>query len=171
MPQGPDEDRTDDSRVSNGWATVVRTGRFIMVIPALVLYVVTLGLVTLGAIQTVDTVIKWIAGDLSRKEVLLDFTEVVDAFLLASVAYVIGLGLLYLFVDNSAPLPKWLRLTGLDDLKEKLIAVVVAALAVGFLGSSIRLAASIELVYAGIASGVMVAALGLFLYFTKAKKT
>jgi uncharacterized membrane protein YqhA len=137
-----------------------------MALPALSLYVVSLGLIILGMIEVGSTIVTWVGGGVDTKEVLLGFTEVIDTFLLASVAYVIGLGLLYLFVDQRVPLPTWLRLTDLDDLKERLISVVVAALSVGFLGSSIREGASIELLYAGAAAALVIVALGVFLRFT-----
>ena len=148
------------------WAFAVSSTRYIMALPAISLYVVSVGLIVLGMIEGGSTIATWLGGGADTKEVLLGFTEVVDTFLLASVAYVIGLGLLYLFVSQSVPLPKWLRLTDLDDLKERLISVVVAALSVGFLGTSIRQGATIELLYAGAAAALVIAALGLFLHFT-----
>jgi uncharacterized membrane protein YqhA len=156
--------------VSRALAPLVHGGRLVMLLPALALYVVAIGLIALGIIEVVQAYAQWISGTLDTKEVLLDFTEVIDTFLLASVAYVIGLGLLYLFVTESVPLPTWLRLTGLDDLKEKLISVVVAALSVGFLGGAIRQGATIELVYLGVATALVIAALALFLRLTPGSK-
>jgi uncharacterized membrane protein YqhA len=137
-----------------------------MLLPGLALYVVAVALIFLGIFEMVNAVGLLVGGTEDGKEVLLDFTEVIDTFLLAAVAYVIGLGLIYLFVDQSVPLPRWLRLSGLDDLKEKLIAVVVAALAVGFFGSTIRVGATLELLYVGAAAALVIAALGVFLHFT-----
>jgi uncharacterized membrane protein YqhA len=173
MSSTPRHTGDDDMRTGSdlpALASLVRGGRFVWIVPSITLYAVAVGLIAAGVIEVVETYADWIAGELTRKEVLLDFTEVVDTFLLASVAYVINLGLLYLFVTERAPLPKWLRLSGLDDLKEKLISVVVAALAVGFLGSSIRLGASMELLYAGAAAALVIAALGLFLRLTPGDK-
>jgi uncharacterized membrane protein YqhA len=137
-----------------------------MLLPGLALYVVAVALILLGIFEMITAMGLLIGGNEDAKEILLDFTEVIDTFLLAAVAYVIGLGLIYLFVDQSVPLPRWLRLSGLDDLKGKLIAVVVAALAVGFFGSTIRVGATLELLYVGAASALIIAALGIFLHFT-----
>ena len=164
------EEATAEQSASKGLASLVHGGRLVMLLPALALSVAAAGLLVLGIIEVIAASAAWITGALDTKEVLLDFTEVIDTFLLASVAYVIGLGLLYLFVTERAPLPKWLRLTGLDDLKEKLISVVVAALSVGFLGGSIRQGASIELVYLGVATALVIAALALFLRLTPGSK-
>ena len=47
---------------------------------------------------------------------------------------VIGYGLYELFIDAEIEVPQWLRVRDLDDLKSKLIGVVVAILAVVFVG-------------------------------------
>jgi len=57
--------------------------------------------------------------------------EIIDLFLVATVFYIISLGLYELFIAK-APLPGWLKVCDLDDLKEKLLGLVVIALAVLF---------------------------------------
>lgn len=45
----------------------------------------------------------------------------------------IGLGLYRLFVDPELPLPAWLKIRDLDDLKNNLVSSVIAVLSVLFL--------------------------------------
>jgi uncharacterized membrane protein YqhA len=42
-----------------------------------------------------------------------------------------------LFIDSTLPVPMWLKIDTLDNLKAKLIGVVVTVLAVTFLGSAL----------------------------------
>ncbi len=59
--------------------------------------------------------------------------EAVDAFLIAIAVYIISIGLYSLFIDDKLPLPKWLEVHNLEDLKGNLVSVVIAVLAVLFL--------------------------------------
>ncbi len=52
-----------------------------------------------------------------------------------TVLLVIGYGLYELFIDTEIELPDWLQVRDLDDLKSKLIGVVVAIIAVVFVGA------------------------------------
>jgi uncharacterized membrane protein YqhA len=47
---------------------------------------------------------------------------------------VIGYGLYELFIDEDLQVPLWLQVQDLDDLKSKLIGVVVAIISVIFVG-------------------------------------
>ena len=65
----------------------------------------------------------WRAGDVSPKAVKLfavGMIEAVDVFLIAIALYIISLGLYALFVDDRLPLPRWLLIRDLDDLKTSL---------------------------------------------------
>ena len=44
--------------------------------------------------------------------------------LLGTVLYIVSLGLYQLFIDHSLPVPRWLRVDDLADLKRDLINVV-----------------------------------------------
>ncbi|HRI42716.1 MAG TPA: YqhA family protein [Fimbriimonadaceae bacterium] len=65
-------------------------------------------------------------------------TEFIDLYLLGTVLYIIALGLYQLFIDESLPMPKWLRFHSLDDLKYKLIGIVIVLLGVSFLGEVVE---------------------------------
>lgn len=51
------------------------------------------------------------------KALAVGLVEAVDIFLIAIAMYIISLGLYVLFVDDTLPLPKWLEIRNLDDLK------------------------------------------------------
>jgi uncharacterized membrane protein YqhA len=99
----------------------------------------------------------------SAKQIMLASIEVTDVFLLATVLYIISIGLYELFIDNAIRLPPWLMITDVDDLKHKLISVVIAILGVTFLGRVISWDGETNLQPFGIAVAIVVAALTYFL--------
>ncbi len=87
-----------------------------------------------------------------------------DYALLATVLYVLALGLYSLFVDDRVPMPSWLRIHDLGQLKELLAGVVVVAIAVIFLGQALTWDGTTDLLAPGLASAAVIAALALFLW-------
>jgi len=81
--------------------------------------------------------------------------------------YITSLGLYSLFVDDTLPLPRWLEIHDLDDLKGNLVSVVIAVLAVLFLREAVAWDGTRDLVSFGVAIAVMVAALTLFLVIAR----
>jgi len=96
------------------------------------------------------------------KHLTLQLVEATDAFLLATVLYIVSIGFFQLFVDSDVRLPGWLRITNLDQLKTKLIGVVVVLLAVTFLGRVSEWQGGRDIAYLGGAIALVVASLGYF---------
>jgi uncharacterized membrane protein YqhA len=86
---------------------------------------------------------------------------IIDLFLLGTVLYIIAVGLYELFVDPGLPMPAWLRITTLDDLKERLLGVVVVLLAVTFLGSAVTWDGSVNILALGLAVGTVLGVVSL----------
>jgi uncharacterized membrane protein YqhA len=91
----------------------------------------------------------------------------VDAILLGTVLLVIGYGLFELFIDDELPVPLWLRVYDLDDLKSKLIGVVVAIIAVVYVGIFVDANRSKDVLSYGLGAGALVVGLAIFAYATK----
>ena len=111
-------------------------------------------------------------GEVSRKgakALALEFIEIVDLFLLGVVFYIISLGLYELFISSDVAVPGWLSIKTLDDLKAKLIAVVIVVIGVLFLGQVVGWDGERDLMGYGIACGVVIAALTYFLSAGKPK--
>jgi len=92
------------------------------------------------------------------------------ADLIAIVALVIGLGLHRLFVDETMPLPRWLKIDDLEDLKGYLVSIVIAVLAVLFLRQAVERAGDLDLLRLAGALALMIATLVLFLAMRIRKK-
>lgn len=137
--------------------------RFLVGVPVLGLMVGATTLVAMAATTTVHTVVEAAAGHLSKSEAVLAFIELADVFLLSTVLYIMALGLYELFIDDNLVLPAWLTIHSIDDLKSRLVGVVVVVLAVSFLGMVIEGAEALDLLYRGLAIAAVVAAMGYFL--------
>lgn len=124
-------------------------------------------LLVFGAIEMVTVVIELIQtfefNAKVAKQLLVSCIEVVDIFLLATVMYIIALGLYELFIDNSPIVPEWLEIRNLDDLKEKLVGVLVVVLAVGFLALFVSWDGQSNLLISGGAVALVIASLTFFL--------
>jgi uncharacterized membrane protein YqhA len=97
------------------------------------------------------------------KTLALTYIEIVDLFLLATVFYIIALGLYELFIDNSIQVPQWLEIRTLDDLKNKLTSVVIVVMGVLFLGQVVTWDGERDLLGYGVAVGAVIIALTFFL--------
>jgi uncharacterized membrane protein YqhA len=100
----------------------------------------------------------------SGKALAVGLIEAIDVFLIAIVALVIGLGLHRLFVDETMPLPRWLKIDDLEDLKGYLVSIVIAVLAVLFLRQAVERAGDLDLLSLAAALALMIAALVFFLF-------
>lgn len=104
------------------------------------------------------------SGELqAMKEVMAYSIEIIDLFLVATVFYIIALGFFELFIAK-APLPGWLKICNLDDLKEKLLGLVVIALSVLFLGEALTWTGSADIMAYGLASSAVVISISLYFW-------
>ena len=108
-----------------------------------------------------------VLNDAYLKDTIVDVLTAVDAILLGTVLLVIGYGLYELFVDTRLEVPTWLQVRDLDDLKSKLIGVVVAIIAVVFVGVFVDTNRAADVVSYGLGAGALVAGLALFALATR----
>jgi uncharacterized membrane protein YqhA len=91
--------------------------------------------------------------------------ELLDLFLIATILYIVALGLYSLFIDGKLPLPGALKVSSLQDLKRMLAEGVLVVLLVLFLGRAAEWERGIDILYFGIAVGLVIAAVALLLRF------
>jgi uncharacterized membrane protein YqhA len=108
-----------------------------------------------------------VSDSYSLKETVVEVLTAVDAILLGTVLLVIGYGLYELFIDAELDVPLWLRVNNLDDLKSKLIGVVVAIIAVVFVGVFVDSNRTQDVIAYGVGAGALVAGLAIFAYATR----
>ena len=141
--------------------------RYAVVVPALASILGALLLMAQGSIEMVMVVMQAISNELTLKESIVDVLTAIDAILLGTVLLVIGYGIYELFIDAEIDVPTWLRVDDLDDLKSKLIGVVVAIIAVVFVGVFVDSNRADDVISYGVGAGALVVGLAIFAYATK----
>jgi uncharacterized membrane protein YqhA len=146
---------------------VLSLTRYAVVVPALASILGALLLMALGSISMVVAVISAVSNESTLKDTIVDVLTAVDAILLGTVLLVIGYGLYELFIDAEVNVPPWLRVRDLDDLKSKLIGVVVAIIAVIFVGVFVDSNRAEDVIAYGVGAGAIVSGLAIFAYASK----
>jgi uncharacterized membrane protein YqhA len=141
--------------------------RYAVIVPSIAAILGALLLMAQGSIEIVLVIIEAVLNDAYLKDTIVDVLTAVDAILLGTVLLVIGYGLYELFVDTRLEVPSWLQVRDLDDLKSKLIGVVVAIIAVVFVGVFVDANRAADVVSYGLGAGALVAGLALFAYATR----
>lgn len=141
--------------------------RYAVVVPALASILGALLLMAQGSISMVMVVIDSVSTEPTLKDTIVDVLTAVDAILLGTVLLVIGYGLYELFIDAEIDVPLWLRVRDLDDLKSKLIGVVVAIIAVVFVGVFVDSNRAADVISYGVGAGALVVGLAVFAFATK----
>ena len=93
---------------------------------------------------------------------------ITDMILIGTVLYLVSVGLYQLFVDARLPVPRWLRVDDLTDLKRDLIGVTVVLLGVSFLGQVVEWDGETDILPLGAGIALVIVALGFILWLTPA---
>ena len=140
--------------------------RYAVIVPALAAIIGALLLMAQGSIEMVLVAIDAVSEGVALKETIVEVLTAVDAILLGTVLLVIGYGLYELFIDAEIDVPAWLRVENLDDLKSKLIGVVVAIIAVVFVGVFVDSNRAGDVISYGVGAGALVVGLAVFAWAT-----
>ena len=119
----------------------------------------------------IRTIINAAVNGTKLKLTIVEVLTAVDAILLGTVLLVIGYGLYELFIDEDLEVPVWLQVHDLDDLKSKLIGVVVALIAVIFVGVFVDTNRAEDVISFGVGAGALVTGLALFSFATRKEKS
>ena len=146
---------------------ILAGSRYFIVIGVVGSFLASITLLIFGGLKTVGLIVStFLGGDFTQtsgKYVAVGFIEVLDLFLLGTVLYIIALGLYQLFIDDKLPLPAWMHLRTLTDLKVELINVIIVLLGVSFLGAVVQWDGSLSILALGLAIGAILAAYALLL--------
>ena len=146
---------------------IVGLTRYAVFVPAIASMIGALLLMMQGSIEMVVAVIDTVLNGYGLKQTIVAVLTAVDAILLGTVLLVIGYGLYELFIDADLDVPTWLRVDDLDDLKSKLIGVVVAIIAVVFVGVFVDSNRADDVISYGVGAGALVVGLAIFAYATR----
>jgi len=127
-----------------------------------------------GLVDVVVVIARTItSGEVSTvgaKQLMLYFIEVFDLFLLGTVMLIMGLSLYELFMDSDLKLPARLEIHTFEDLKTNLVTVVIAVMAVTFLGQIVSWNGQTDVLGLGVAVALVIAALNVYLWIVKRGK-
>jgi uncharacterized membrane protein YqhA len=146
---------------------ILAATRYSAVIPAVASILGAILLMVQGSVAMVQVIIDVITKGTKLKLTIVEVLTAVDAILLGTVLLVIGYGLYELFIDEDLSVPVWLQVHDLDDLKSKLIGVVVAIIAVIFVGVYVDVDRADEVISYGVGAGALVVGLAIFSYATR----
>ncbi|MDO4263629.1 MAG: YqhA family protein [Deinococcus sp.] len=94
------------------------------------------------------------------KHLMIAAVEQADVLLVAMALLIISFGMQALFVGRIANVPSWLHIRSFDDLKQKLLGIVVVALAVNFFSVALEWEGGNEILVYGLALAAVMAAVG-----------
>ena len=146
---------------------ILAATRYAAVIPAIASVLGALLLMVQGSVAMIQVIIDFITDGTKLKLTIVEVLTAVDAILLGTVLLVIGYGLYELFNDEDLSVPTWLQVHDLDDLKSKLIGVVVAIIAVIFVGVYVDANRADDVISYGVGAGALVVGLAIFSYATR----
>ena len=136
--------------------------RFMAAVPSFGLFIAAIAMTIATLLSTIGVTIEVIKGELTMQDMLVEYIEYADFFLLSIVLYIMSIGLYSLFIDDEIEMPSWLEIHTLDDLKEKLVSVIVVVMGVFFLGRLIHGADSLDLLCMGGGIGAVVLSMAYF---------
>ena len=141
--------------------------RYAVFIPAIASILGALLLMFQGSVAMVQTIVDVVTEGTKLKLTIVEILTAVDAILLGTVLLVIGYGLYELFIDEDLDVPPWLQVQDLDELKTKLIGVVVAIISVIFVGVFVDTDRAADVISYGVGAGAMVTGLAVFAFATR----
>lgn len=97
----------------------------------------------------------------SGRQLVLEGIEGLDIFLLGTAFFIVALGLYELFIKRPTGSPRWLHVRDLDDLKARLLGVVILVMSVFFLEQIINWDGKRAILELGIAEALMIGAITL----------
>ncbi|MFO0807793.1 MAG: YqhA family protein [Gemmataceae bacterium] len=142
--------------------------RFLLVLPVIGSLLLMVGIVVMGLgvvlTQGWDLLRQGEFSSKGSKQLTLTVIESIDMFLVGAICYIVAVGLYKLFIgQEEEQILKRVKIDKLADLENKIIGVVVVAMAVGFLGKATEAVNALAVLQGGVGVAVVIVALCLFL--------
>ena len=172
----PEPDTAEAFRAGNGWLRledrferVLSLSRVVVVVPVIVLVLSAISSFAYGTDVFVHSV-RRVVDDPNLTSHNLGFLLLLtDLFLVGATLMIAAFGFYDLFItriDAPSPalrLPAWLRMRDLNDLKARVISMVILVAAVTFVDVAVEAGGTLNTLYLGAAVALVIAALTAFL--------
>ncbi len=153
---------------------LLEASRYLVLAAVVGALLAAVALLLYGLVDSVIVIVRTLrTGDFSTagaKMMMYYFIELFDLFLLGTVMLIMALSLYALFIDADLKIPTRLQIHTFEDLKVNLMTVVIAVMAVTFLGQVMSWDGKSDLLGAGVAVALVIAALNVFLWIAKSGK-
>jgi uncharacterized membrane protein YqhA len=167
-------DRLGRAERADAMKSLLNASRYMVLAAVLGALLGAAALFLYGLVDVVVVIARTLAsGEVSTvgaKQLMLYFIEVFDLFLLGTVMLIMGLSLYELFMDSDLKLPARLEIRTFEDLKTNLVTVVIAVMAVTFLGQIVSWDGQTDVLGLGVAVALVIAALNVYLWIVKRAK-
>ena len=158
-------------RVRRDFERGLSLAQLTVVLPVVVLVLSGVGAYVYGAVYAVHSVADIADQPFAAHNLRLFLTEI-DLFLIGATLLIAAVGLYELFVaridpaHTRRPLPAWLEMKDLDDLKARVIAMIILVVAVTFTDVLLEFPSNtLELFYLAAGVAVFIVALTIYLRF------
>ena len=149
---------------------LIESSRFVIALPALASLLGGMALSLIGVWEVLVAIYNLIVQAEGLKVSVVGLLTAVDSLLLGTVLMVVGYGLYVLFVDPQLTIPAWLEIQSLDDLKAKLIGIVVTIMSIAFLSYLVDNNTPSDIMAIGIGVGAVILGLAAFSWATHSRK-
>lgn len=142
--------------------------RWVAVVPVVVLLGATVVVFAYASYVAARTALHVFAHALPAAPNVSDFLVVIDLFLVGATTLIAALGFYELFINagdgEGLVLPRWLEMRDLDDLKTRVVSMVVLVVAVTFVEVLVGLGRPAGVLEVGAGSAAVIAALTLYVH-------
>lgn len=153
---------------------LLEASRYLVLAAVLGALIAAAALLIYGFVNSVVVIMRTLrTGDFSTagaKAMMYYFIELFDLFLLGTVMLIMALSLYALFIDADLKIPARLQIHTFEDLKVNLMTVIIAVMAVTFLGQVMSWDGKSDLLSVGVAVALVIAALNVFVWIAKSSK-
>ena len=168
----------DASPVENPWPRLgmrferaLSLSRVVVVVPVIVLLLSAMASFAYGTDVFVRSVTHVVDGPQLTSHNLGFLLLLTDLFLIGATLMIAAFGFYDLFIGRTgtsgpgAKLPGWLRMYDLNDLKARVISMIILVAAVSFVDDVVESKGGLDTLYLGVGVAVVIAALTAFLHF------
>ncbi|WP_216323818.1 YqhA family protein [Deinococcus aestuarii] len=114
------------------------------------------------AYHTIGDAFRHLGEEGTTKHLLIAAVEQTDTLLVGMALLIISLGLQALFIGEVRNVPAWLHVQTFDDLKQKLIGIVITALGVNFFSVALEWHSGPDILSYGAAIAAVILAVGTY---------
>ena len=173
-----EQNPADASPVENPWPRLGRRferglslSRVVVVVPVIVLLLSAMASFAYGTDVFVRSIIHVVDDPQLTTHNLGFLLLLTDLFLIGATLMIAAFGFYDLFIgrigasDPDVRLPGWLRMHDLNDLKARVISMIILVAAVSFVDIVVESQGGLDTLYLGVGVAVVIAALTAFLHF------